>query len=129
MSQKSLTSNTVNTRSYKEIYNLSKIYYKYLVSVNNKLNNSNNIKESNIINFNKNYNDALLMYTKIKKELFWLENGDNFKDFSNNKFDDHKSIFMNNFTMLECISKLYGFDLWYTKYKCNELFSNTSLSI
>ncbi len=126
MISQSLGLNTVKDNILREQYNLSKIHHKYLVSVHKKLNTTNNIKTTNIINFNKNYNDAVIIFEEIKKEWFWI---DNYRDFVNNSnYETHRTNFLNNFTMLECISKLYGYDIWFQnnkeKYKIFDLSSS-----
>jgi hypothetical protein len=108
-------------KSPKEVFAKSKLYHKYLLTVKTKLTNSNCNKQENIKSFNECYDDANLLYEGIKKEWFWLENGDKMKQFKINQnsesIDIHKTKFYDNYQMLETIAKLYGFESWYLTYK------------
>ncbi len=132
-----LTSNIINfsdsisdsilNKSIKDIFNTSKLYHKYLSTVNTKITNSINMDETNVKNFNEYYENANIIYEEIKKEWFWLSNGDKMKQFINKSesMESHKQNYYNNFQMLEVITKMYGFDSWSTTQK-NKLLQQTS---
>lgn len=117
-----------------DIFNLSKLYYKYLNSVNVKLRSSSDTTTEFIENrkkFMEYYTNATLIYEDIKKNWFWLENGEKLKYFTRNAtlleseqmlqsemdIENRKINLMNNQNMLECIAKLYGYDSWLSNQK------------
>ena len=108
-------------KSFKDIYNTSKLYHGYLSTVKIKITETNNIDEANIDNFNESYENAESIYDEIKKQWFWLSNGHTLKQFTYNKSPDfmeiHKENYYKNFQMLEAIAKIYGFDEWLSKKK------------
>lgn len=108
-------------KSTKEVFAKSKLYHKYLSTVKTKLTNSNCNKQEDIKSFNKCYDVANDLYVEIKREWFWLENGDKMKQFKINQnsesIDILKTSFYDNYRMLEEIAKLYKFDSWYFPYK------------
>jgi hypothetical protein len=124
-----------------DIFNLSKLYYKYLNSVNIKLKNSTDRTTEFIENktkFIEYYTHASLIYEDIKKNWFWLENGEKLKYFTRNEKteidmvgtegstlkamlsqENRKINLINNHNMLEYIAKLYGYDNWLYNQKNN----------
>jgi hypothetical protein len=103
----------------KEKYNKSKIYQKYLMSVQTKLENSDiKINAEYINNFNNNYSNAMFYFEEIKKEWFWLSNSKICIFRSNfNSIEQSKINIAKNYDMLKCVAKLYGFDAWYFNFK------------
>ena len=108
-------------KSIKELFNASKLYNKYLLTVKTKLNNSNinnidHIKNKEFIEFSE---IAEQTYEEIKNEWFYLSNNDNIKLFrlKNDNIETHKNNLYENYNTLEYIAKLYGFDNWYITAK------------
>ena len=119
------TNNSVNSSNdinyTQNIYNISKLYYKYLSSVNTKILNTNIIKVdeidiNEINNFNECYEYASIIYNKIKKDWYWISNGTKMKQFilKSNLNDPSINNYYNNYLLLKTIANLYGFKLWYT---------------
>ena len=115
--------------SLKEIFNTSKLYHKYLSSVKTKITNSNISDISDIKDFDEYYDNANTIYDEIKREWFWLSNGDKMRQFINKtdsvSMESHKENYYNNFQMLEVIAKMYGFDAWYSNLR-NRLGEQTT---
>lgn len=133
--------NSNKSKTPVDIFNLSKLYYKYLNSVNIKLKNSTDTTTEFIENkkkFMECYTNASLIYEDIKKNWFWLENGEKLKYFTrkatlmNSNFleseqnsqsevdmENRKINLINNQNILEYIAKLYGYDSWLLNQKNN----------
>ncbi len=113
------TPESLMNKSIKDIFNMSKLYHKYLSTVKIKITNSNISDTIDIKNFNEFYDNSNIIYEEIKKEWFWLSNGDKMKQFigRSDSTEIHKQNYYNNFQMLEVIAKMYGFDSWSTAQK------------
>ena len=102
------------------MFNMSKLYYKYLTSVKTKMTNSTNINKNNLKDFSEYYTNANILYEDIRKDWFWISNGESLQPFYKKNIDDievYKSNLSNNYNMLETIAKVYGFDMWFEKNK------------
>jgi len=113
---KSSNKNTKNSKTYKEMFIASKLYFKYLSVVKSKINNLN--VETDILHqtiFMNDYETSSSLITEINKEWFWITNNDIFKIYKTNNctnMEQHKKRFIENFTILESICNNYGFDKW-----------------
>ena len=123
-------------KSIKDLFNASKLYNKYLLTIRIKLNNSNMNDMENTKNFKEFSETAEQLYEEIKNEWFYLSNNDNIKLFrlKNDNIETHRDNFYENYQALESIAKLYGFDNWYAtaKYKLSSsssprLVSNSNM--
>ena len=87
------------------------------------------IPENLRVEFDEFYENANIMYEEIKKEWFWLSNGDKMSQFMgrSDSSESHKQNYYNNFQMLEVIAKMYGFDSWYVTQK-NKLSQSNAIS-
>jgi hypothetical protein len=122
-------SDTFLIKNIKDIFYTSKLYHKYLLTIKIKITNSNISDTIDIKNFDEFYDNSNIIYNEIKKEWFWLSNGDKMIQFINNSdsMDNHKQNYYNNFHMLEVIAKLYGFETWALNKK-NKLLEKTKLN-
>jgi len=115
-------------KSLKEIFNASKLYNKYLLTVKIKIINSNINDIEHIKNFKDYSETAEQLYEEIKNEWFYLNNDDiRLFRFKNESLESHKINFYDNYNALESIAKLYGFDNWYITAK-NKYSSSSSPS-
>lgn len=107
------------TRSIKDVFNLSKIYFKYLLTIKTKITNNNIVINNKMKEFNEYYDNAAIIYDIIKKEWFWIINGEKMSQFilNSESSDNHRANFFDNHYMLESIAKMYGFDSWIAKNK------------
>jgi hypothetical protein len=118
-----LDQSQANIRSPQELFNTSKLYYKYLTSVKIKMANSSNIGKDKTKDFSEYYTNATILYEDIRKEWFWISNGESLQPFYNKQkinpddIEAHKTNLINNYNMLKTIAKIYGFDIWFAKHK------------
>ena len=114
-----------------EMFNMSKLYHKYLTSVKIKMSNSSNIDNEKTKDFIEYYINANIIYEDIRKDWFWISNGESLQPFYKKNIDDfdvHKMNLLNNYNMLETIAKIYGFDTWLIKNKLKNLNSSSNSS-
>lgn len=116
-SQLLISDNNSTTRSIKDVFNLSKIYFKYLLTIKTKIINNNIVINDKMKEFNEYYDNATIIYDIIKKEWFWITNGEKMSQFilNSESLDNHRANFFDNHSMLEFIAKMYGFDTWIAK--------------
>jgi len=103
----------------KEKYEKSKLYCKYLIAIQTKLDHSGTKIDTEYLNtFNINYSNAMSCYEEIKKEWFWLSNNKICQFRSNtDSINQLKINIESNYNVLKYIAKFYGFDTWYSNLR------------
>jgi hypothetical protein len=124
------SSSSNNSKTFKDLFISSKLYFKYLSVVKSKINNLNIDTIKNEKTFLEHYNYSINLLEEINKEWFWISNGDVFNSFRENgdkinEIKEHKKKFSDNCHVLESIAKYYGYDKW-MKNRHKLLISNLS---
>lgn len=115
-------------KSFNDLYKISKLYNKYLLTVKAKIINTDSHYIFNIDKFNESTKIAEQIFEEIKNDCFFILNHKNISQFRLNNTDNMINNFYDNFYALEYIAKQYGFDNWYitAKYKLSSSSNKTA---